>query len=236
MSRPTDWSWHFRAWRAGARWDRTRGLIEDWLLQQPKGSDTLILLGGSAGWMMAPGFIERFSAVVLIDIDPWAGRLFGWRHRRALAMRPTALHFVAGDAHTVLEDILSRYPKACVLFDNFLGLDTLYTRDLKQTAERLRKLRQKLKGRLWGSLHDRYSGPGTPDWARAACWQLDPQSLRATSGQPLPQALYESVQAGGEWLDHSTESIFAPGTPVRLIPWPLIEGRWHWLEAGWVEG
>ena len=107
MSRPTDWSWHFRAWRAGARWDRTRGLIEDWLLQQPKGSDTLILLGGSAGWMMSPGFIERFSAVVLIDIDPWAGRLFGWRHRRALAIRPTALHFVAGDAHTVLEDILS---------------------------------------------------------------------------------------------------------------------------------
>jgi hypothetical protein len=236
VSHPTDWSWHFRAWRAGARWDRTRALLQDWLLSHTVSSDTLILMGGSAGWMMSPAFLQRFQTVVLIDIDPWAGRLFRLRHRHALGHRGTRLQFLGGDAHPLLDDVLARYPSACLLFDNFLGLDTLYTRDLKQTAERLKALRRKLKGRTWGSIHDRFSGPGTPHWEQAPCWQLDPQSLRATSGQPLPKALYESVQASGEWLDHSTEHIFAQGTPVQLIPWPLIRGRWHWLEAGWVAG
>ena len=236
MTHPTDWSWHFRAWRAGARWDRTRAWVQDWLLTQPTPHDTLILLGGSAGWMMSPRFVERFGTLVLIDIDPWAGRLFRLRHRQALQQGGTQLIFLCGDAYERLDDLLQQYPQACVLFDNFLGLDTLYTRDLKHTAERLRALRKRLKGRVWGSLHDRFSGPGTRDWAQAACWQLSEQDLQATSGQPLPQALYESVQASGEWLDHSTEAVFAQGTSVRWIPWPLVSGRWHWLEAGWVAG
>lgn len=231
MTHPTDWSWHFRAWRAGRRWDRTRERVQEWLLSRPIDSDSLILLGGSAGWMMSPLFIARFRTLVLIDIDPWAGRLFGLRHRQALGQSGTTLRFLSGDAHELLEQALQEHPQACVLFDNFLGLDTLYTRDLKRTAERLRALRHRLKGRLWGSLHDRFSGPGTPDWAQAGCWPLKPEGQ---SGQALPPALYESVQAHGQWLDHSTDAIFPPGTPVRLIPWPLIPGRWHWLEAGWV--
>jgi len=229
----TDWSWHFRAWQAGARWDSTRAWVHDWLMSQPTAHDTLILMGGSAGWMMSPRFLERFATVVLIDIDPWAGRLFKWRHGKALASGPTSLQFVCGDAHTLLEEALAQHPQACLLFDNFLGLDTLHTRDLQRTAERLRAIRRKLRGRLWGSLHDRFSGPGTRDWARAACWQLG--RLQATSGQPLAKALYESPQARGEWLDHGTDVIFEPGTSVRMIPWPLIPGRWHWLEAGWAQ-
>jgi hypothetical protein len=231
VTHPTDWSWHVRAWRAGARWDRTRERVQDWLLSQPIDSDTLILLGGSAGWMMSPLFIERFRTLVLIDIDPWAGRLFSLRHRQALRARGTALTFLNGDAHELLDRTLQQYPQAYVLFDNFLGLDTLYTRDLKRTAERMQTLRQRLKGRVWGSVHDRFSGPGTPNWAHATCWRLQPEGQ---SGQALPQALYEAVQAHGQWLDHSTDLVFPQGTPVRLIPWPLIPGRWHWLEAAWV--
>ncbi len=231
MTHPTDWSWHFRAWRAGARWDRTRERVQKWLLSQAVDSQTLILLGGSAGWMMSPLFIERFRTLVLIDIDPWAGRLFSLRHRRALRSRGTTLTFLNGDAHELLDRALQQYPQAYVLFDNFLGLDTLYTRDLKRTAERLRTLRQRLKGRVWGSVHDRFSGPGTPNWADATCWELQPEGQ---SGQALPQTLYEAVQAHGQWLDHSTDQVFPQGTSVRLIPWPLIPGRWHWLEAAWV--
>jgi len=230
----TDWSWHLRAWRAGARWDGTRALVQDWLLSLPSEADSLILLGGSAGWMMSSLFLQRFRSVVLIDIDPWAGRLFKLRHRGALRAGRTHLHFMPGDAYALMDEALERQPQACVLFDNFLGLDTLYTRDLQHSARRLRALRQRLKGRVWGSVHDRYSGPGCADWAQAQCWQLEPQSLRATAGEKLSAALYQSVQARDQWLDHGTDNIFAAGTQVRLIPWPLVAGRWHWLEAGWV--
>ena len=57
-----DVSWHWRAWRARARWLATHQRVEQWLLSldlnaagvgaQGQGP-ALILLGGSAGWMTA---------------------------------------------------------------------------------------------------------------------------------------------------------------------------------------
>jgi acyl-CoA synthetase (AMP-forming)/AMP-acid ligase II len=119
------------------------------------------------------------------------------------------LEFVRGDAHALLGGVLSAYPQACVLFDNFLGLDSIYTRSLDFTARRLRGLRRRMRGRLWGSVHDRLSGPGAADWAGAACWS---QHWRWPSAQPLPQQdLFASVQAQGQWLDHHTELVLPPG-------------------------
>jgi hypothetical protein len=144
------------------------------------------------------------------------------------------LDFLCGDVHELLDRALATLPRACVLFDNFLGLDSIYTRSLDVTARRMRSIRQRMRGRLWGSVHDRLSGPGTADWRRAECWGRD---WTAQSGQDLPQqALFAAVQAQGQWLDHHTEHVLPPGLRTQLIPWPIIPGRWHWLEAAWVEG
>ena len=86
--------WHWRAWRARARWAGTRQRIEQWLLSLDPGqvsssvSDAwpqgLILLGGSAGWMMSDAFLKRFRRVLLVDLDPLAAWLFRLNHRAAL--------------------------------------------------------------------------------------------------------------------------------------------------------
>ena len=236
MSAHTDWHWHARAWRARRRWAATRERIERWLLSLQAHAPVpgeLLLLGGSAGWMMSPAFLAGFERVVLVDLDPWAPRLFRINHGSALARHGVRLDFLQGDVHERLDEALGRHPNACVLFDNFLGLDSIYTRSLELTARRLRGLRQRLRGRLWGSVHDRLSGPGTTDGLGAACWL---QAWPARSAQALPQqALFRAVQALGEWIDHHTEEVLPPGVDTQLIPWPIVPGRWHWLEAGWVD-
>ena len=236
MSTGSDWHWHARAFMARRRWAGTRERLAEWLLtlgHTPERPDELLLLGGSAGWMMSPDFLAGFRRIVLVDIDPWAGRLFRFNHGRTLARHGVRLDFLRGDVHALLDEVLAAQPQACVLFDNFLGLDSIYTRSLDITSRRLRGLRKRLKGRLWGSVHDRLSGPGTAHWQDAACWD---QAWRTVSAQTLPQAdLFKAVQATGEWLDHHTAEVLPPGLHTPLIPWPIVPGRWHWLQAGWVD-
>jgi len=236
MSSGSDWHWHARAFLARRRWARTRERLSPWLLQlrqMPSPPQALLLLGGSAGWMMSPEFLVGFKRVVLVDLDPWAARLFRFNHGRVLAQQGVALDFLQGDVHALLDEALAAQPEACVLFDNFLGLDSIHTRSLARTAQRLKGLRRRLKGRLWGSVHDRLSGPGTADWAGAACWQT---AWAGRSAEPLPQKeMLAAVQARGEWIDHGTDAVLPPGLATHLIPWPIVPGRWHWLEAGWLD-
>ena len=236
MSSSTDWHWHARAWMARRRWAATRERIERWLLSVRTLADVpreLLLLGGSAGWMMSPAFLAGFERVLLVDMDPWAPRLLRLNHGAALSRHGVLLDFLCGDVHERLDEALARHPGACVLFDNFLGLDSIYTRSLELTGRRMRGLKRRMRGRLWGSVHDRLSGPGTADWAGAACWA---QAWAAQSARALPQqALFQAVQAQGEWIDHHTEEVLPPGVATTLIPWPIVAGRWHWLEAGWVD-
>ena len=237
-----DPSWHWRAWRAHARGSQTRQRVAQWLMSLDlqstrlghvaRSSPSLILLGGSAGWMMSEAFLGQFQRVLLVDLDPWAGRLFRWNHRRVLGAGRTSMTFWCGDAHQTLPEVLAWDPNACVLFDNFLGLDSMYTGDLQVTEKRLRGLHVALKGRVWGSVHDRYSGPGTPNWSTASCWQTQERVL---AGSAFPhERLLASVEGYGEWLDHGTDRVLPASTPTHLIAWPIITGRWHWLQAGWV--
>ena len=237
MTSASDWHWHARAWMARQRWAATRDRLARWMASIDAAPDVpqeLILLGGSAGWMMSPAFLARFKSILMVDIDPWAPRLFRLRHGATLRRHAVRLDFLCGDVHELLDQALAAQPQACVLFDNFLGLDSIYTRNLEVTARRMRGIRQRMRGRLWGSVHDRLSGPGTADWRDAACWARD---WTSRSGHELPQqAFFASVQAQGPWLDHHTEHVLPPGLNTHLIAWPIVPGRWHWLEAGWVEG
>lgn len=232
MQRHVDLGWHWRAYRARQRWQLTRQAIARWLDAPAVLPTSLILLGGSAGWMMSSPFLARFERVLLIDLDPLAPWLMRWNHRHCLRGEAVELRHWVGDAHELLPKALAEDRQACVLFDNFLGLDSMYTRDLQATAQRLRRVHEQVQGRWWGSVHDRLSGPGTSQWNCAPCWDQD-WSLSAA--QPLPQQrMLQSVQAHGEWIDHGTEAVLPAHVSSLLIPWPIVAGRWHWLQAGWV--
>lgn len=203
--------------------------IEDWLMESPSGHEELVVLGASAGWMMSPIFLTRFRRVVCVDLDWLGGLLFRTRFRRLFSPLGRRLHYQLGDAHVLLPKLLCSYPKALILFDNFLGLDSLYTRDLEFTQNRMSALKILLRGRAWGSLHDRLSGPAPvfPDHP--------PCVMHHRTGTEIPEIdLIRSLGGSGQWLDHTTATVFPDGLRSCLIAWPITLERWHWLEAAWV--
>lgn len=226
--------WHWRAWRAQARWAQTRTEIETWLLAQPVPTDHLLLIGASAGWMMSTPWLQRYQSVQTWDIDPMAGPLFRWRHGRALKARGVQLACHTGDALSQLPQLLRDQPQLTVFFDNVLGQLRFQNASVEHTEQRLRLIKQTLRGRHWGSLHDRMSGPVAQAW---------PGQRLPGAGHTAQGASHEAVStqqwlglmgAQSPWLDHLTDSIFPEGTRLTNLAWPMQPAYWHWLQAGWV--
>ena len=137
--------WHWRAWRAQARWAQTRTEIETWLLAQPVPTDHLLLIGASAGWMMSTPWLQRYQSVQTWDIDPMAGPLFRWRHGRALKARGVRLACHTGDALSQLPQLLRDQPQLTVFFDNVLGQIRFQNASVEHTQQRLSSIKQTLR-------------------------------------------------------------------------------------------
>jgi hypothetical protein len=226
--------WHGRAWRAQARWAQTRNEIETWLLAQPVPTDHLLLIGASAGWMMSTPWLQRFQTVQTWDIDPWAAPLFRWRHGRTLQAHGVRLECHTGDALRQLPELLREQPQWTVFFDNVLGQIRFQNASIEHTEQRLSEIKQTLRGRHWGSLHDRMSGPVIP----AGPGYRLPGSGHTTQGATHDAASTQHwlglMGAQSPWLDHLTGSIFPEGTRLTNLAWPMQPAYWHWLQAGWV--
>ena len=127
-------AWHWLAWRSEARWAPTSLALEKWLMTHAQvfkpghvqGQPSLLLIGASAGWMMSSQWLQQFARVDTYDIDPLAATLFKWRHGKALQATHTELHCHTRDALQDLPGLLSAHPKACVFFDNVLGLSLIH--------------------------------------------------------------------------------------------------------------
>ena len=230
-------AWHWLAWRSKARWAPTSHAIEQWLLLnaqafkpvEVQGQPSLLLIGASAGWMMSSQWLQQFARVDTYDIDPLAAVLFKWRHGAALKAADTELHCHTRDALQDLPSLLSSHPKACVFFDNVLGqlrFQNLAT-DWQQVERKLKQIKVQLKGREWGSLHDRMSGP-----------TMAP--IQANSDLPVrhpdwhDQHWLAQLDAQSPWLDHLTQDIFPTGVSVKDFAWNFSAQYRHWLQAGWV--
>jgi hypothetical protein len=230
-------AWHWLAWRSQARWAPTSQAIEQWLLSTaqtslPRNSESrpsLLLIGASAGWMMSDSWLQQFARVDTFDIDPRAALLFKWRHGKALQATRTELHCHTRDALQDLNAVLSAHPKACVFFDNVLGqlrFQNLAT-DWQQVERRLKQLKVQLKGREWGSLHDRMSGPCT----RPITLESD---LPVRHPDWHDQHWLTQLNAQSPWLDHLTQDVFPTGVSVQDFAWNFSAQYRHWLQAGWV--
>jgi hypothetical protein len=226
--------WHWRAWRAGARWDSASSDIENWLLSHTLESDHLILIGASAGWMMSDAWLSRFKTVDTWDIDPLAAMLFKWRHARVLRQQGVHLQCHTSDAITLLPQLLNEHPKAIFFFDNVLGQIRFQTHTIAQAEKRLQAITHTLRGRTWGSVHDRMSGPVERAWMNTPM----PGAHTVISGDKnegtQTQQWLGQLGAKSPWLDHLTGGIFSPGTAITNIAWPMQAAYWHWLQAGWV--
>ncbi len=228
-------AWHWQAWRSLSKWKPTTELISQWLTQVNvhRHHATLVLVGSSAGWMMASQWLCQFKEIKIFDIDPLAAPLFKWRHGKSLSDSGTQLTCFKTDALANLTSILTANPSAFIFFDNLLGQLRFMHPSPDATEIELQKLMRQLKGRSWGSLHDRMSGKVHPSSSTNA--SMSSQIVKGHFKKDLEiQAWLNSMQAQSPWLDHLTQDIFPEDTEVQNFKWAFNDQYWHWLQAGWV--
>ena len=235
-------AWHWLAWRSQARWASTSQAIEHWLLNQAQvfkasgvaGQPSLLLIGASAGWMMSSQWLQQFARVDTFDIDPLAAPLFKWRHGAALKSQGVELHCHTHNALQDLPALLNAHPKACVFFDNVLGqLRFQKSASAWQQVEAdIQKIQKQLKGREWGSVHDRMSGPTLEKI-------VETDALPVRNSQQNDQQWLTQLNAESPWLDHLTHDVFPLETTgqeinIQNFAWNFSPRYRHWLQAGWV--
>ena len=235
-------AWHWLAWRSQARWASTSQAIEHWLLNQAQvfkasgvgGQPSLLLIGASAGWMMSSQWLQQFARVDTFDIDPLAAPLFKWRHGAALKAQGVELHCHTHNALQDLPALLNAHPKACVFFDNVLGqLRFQKSASAWQQVEAdIQKIQKQLKGREWGSVHDRMSGPTLEKI-------VETDALPVRNSQQNDQQWLTQLNAESPWLDHLTHDVFPLETSgqeinIQNFAWNFSPRYRHWLQAGWV--
>ncbi len=233
--------WHWRAWRSQADWAPTSRQIAAWLDTAPDVSNELLLLGPSAGWMLPSAWLARFASIEIWDLDPLARPLFAARHGPALRAAGVRWRHQTGDALAALPQLLAQHPEALVLCDNLLGQLRFHQRvtgdsGVAAVEQQIKDVQRALQGRAWGSVHDVLSGPGQ---ALAQVPAMRARRLKAADA-PAQDAWLQALRPQGDWLDHLTGQVFAPGTLVHDLAWPFESGQsgqsgyWHWLQAGWV--
>jgi len=240
--------WHLQAWRCQKLWAHTRADIAQWLQCMPeqwRNDDAeLLIVGASAGWMLPSSWLQKFKRVTALDIDPWAAPLFRRRHGAALSAGGSLLHCGTQDALADLPEILQSHPRSVVLLDNILGQLRFHHPTVNAACGQIAKITSSLHGRRWGSVHDAFSGR-TQRPARGLglpAMQRSVQPAARVSGdasnvdrRPVDLGSFShGLRAQGEWLDHLTEQVFPPHTPVHHIAWPYSPSYCHWLQAGWV--
>lgn len=227
--------WHWQAWRSQANWQPTVDALETWLLQQTaqKSSESLLIIGASAGWMMPRRWLCQFKEVHTFDIDPLAAPLFKWRHGKALNRQGTLLQCHTHNALSDLPGLLQEHPKACVFFDNVLGQLRFTESNVQLVEKNLAQIVRSLRNREWGSVHDRMSGPISRAGANAN-WRPLPEATGHLDKNDEAQKWLSRLNAQSPWLDHLTEDVFTKDTAVHNLAWAFKPTYWHWLQAGWV--
>lgn len=190
----------------------------------------LVLIGASAGWMLPTDWLAQFEEVHAWDIDPLAAPLFRWRHGRTLTRHGVRLRLHTGDGLAALKTCVQALPEAFFWFDNVLGQLRFTSQDLPSVERQLRQIQHHMRSVAWGSVHDRMSGPCV---AGSTLPVALPSQAPWPMEAPVAQAWLHQMGAISPWLDHLTENVLPPGTPVQHTAWPFKPGYAHWLEMGW---
>jgi hypothetical protein len=135
-----------------------------------------------------------------------------------------------------LPALVKTHPRACVFFDNVLGQLRFNSSDIKLVEKNMARCVQALKGREWGSVHDRMSGPVSGELALSlAKGAALPQTSGHLDKGEDAQKWLTSIQAQSPWLDHLTGKVFEREIAVHNMAWAFKPNYWHWLQAGWVK-
>ncbi|MBI5329364.1 MAG: hypothetical protein HZB71_02020 [Betaproteobacteria bacterium] len=215
-------TYHLRAWRyRDALWRPFHEQVGRWLTAWRPGAVHLVLAGPSGGYALNREFLERFQRVTVLEPDPLARRILGWRFSSIsfeFAVSP-----LAGPGGFAA--LAQAWPGAAFLFCNLLGQTLVGQGEDFERAAWLAELEPALAGREWASWHDLASTERAPDQSRP---------FRLNHAQAL-EAVLAHLWQGGELTirDHECEGL-CPHSAREYALWNLRPGHWHlveWLHA-----
>lgn len=219
--------WHARALRYRRAWQPFVEGLEQWLQDWETGTDALLLLGPSAGWCMPQSFLSRFRVIDAVDLDPLAPRLFGLNHGDFIRRNGICVNWARQDILQVLDLLLAKHPDHAVLFCNLLGQTGLHVRTESRLQAFLGGMPTRMRERPWASFHDRLSAT-TQDPAASLRPFCSRHGLDELSLVRLLPARFHSAP----WVDHMTRDVLAADCPRLYLPWQLLPGQLHLIEAG----
>ena len=251
-------SWHMSAWLSRKRWEPTQKSIDDFLMRHQVSQSELLLIGGSAGWMMSSSWLSQFKKIKVIDIDPLAPLFFYINHGKSLRKSGTAWEFERRDGIRELSLLIKEYPESFIWFDNVLGQQCFKLKDEDLVLRQLKHIKVILKNSHWGSIHDWLSGPVDESLAQSpstSCLSgnansiafgktkdtenTDPNSLILNNQEMRfdegTQILLNQVNATGEWQDHLSAEVFSDYQSCQLFPWYFKPAYCHFLIASFIQ-
>ena len=251
-------SWHMSAWLSRKRWESTQKSIDDFLMRHQVSQSELLLIGGSAGWMMSSPWLSQFKKIKVIDIDPLAPLFFYINHGKALRKSGTAWGFERRDGIRELSLLIKEYPQSFIWFDNVLGQQCFKLKDEDLVLRQLKHIKVILKNSHWGSIHDWLSGPVDESLAQPPSTSFlldnansiafgkaketentDPNTLILNNKEMGfdvgTQILLNQVNATGEWQDHLSTEVFSAYQSCQLIPWYFKPAYCHFLIASFTQ-
>jgi hypothetical protein len=226
--------YHMRGWRFSATlWQPFRAALSEWLSTWEVKPQRLLLVGPSAGYCIADAFLERFSAITVLEPDPIARFALG----RRLARLGVTTELVSKDEFVEplladkpgLAERLKGDPELAVAFCNVLGQARFLVEDpdWDRFANRFReRLLPELAGRAWLSFHDRVSGGLEPQFTA-------PLFAPARLADQELEALYPEggVRDRYELTDHLTSELLPAALPHSYFRWTLEPSAYHLIEA-----
>lgn len=216
-------TYHLRAWRSQKAWRPFRDAIASWLAEWKIEKDELILIGPSGGYTLPREWLQGFRKIHAYDADPLAGLFFRRQHPQANAEFHREDVFWQKDrlSSAKLDEIVSRHPRAALLFSNVLGQVLLEGRaDEGEWRRFLKKLGALLATREWASYHDLYSVAGLPRSKHEETLNRfrESKSVNAFERGTVTDHLLTDV----EWPKASAKTIFG---------WSLTDRDLHLVEA-----
>jgi hypothetical protein len=235
-------------------WRTFIGELGGWLMDWRPPEDRILLVGASGGYTLPAAFLSRFRSIDVLEPDPLARFIFGYRFRglktdigwsrmdclgpfaaegrkagRPVVERPdgrpAARRFDAARTLSLLEE---NYPGRAVLFCNVLGqLCVPYPEETAGPS--FGKWGAALfgadGGRSMASYHDRLSGP--------VPFLVKNSAPENSSSAELARA-FCAPDADVTLIDHETGNLFRGDLKRRYFNWRLTPGQYHLIEGVYI--
>ncbi len=233
--------WHLRAFLRHKKWVHLKNGLNTGLADWRVSKNELLLVGPSAGWTLPSAYLNQFSRIHAIDLDPLAKRLFLSNH----PLLKNKLHWQTADYLEQLPQWLANPENANtpVLFCNTLGQRGLHTENLDQALADFSKLQGWVKNHDWFSYHDRLSFQlpkrcNSHSIVKELSTTLS--HLKQTGTLPTEQLLsalrladlpgIQGLQL--EVTDHCTQHLLPHTSSRAYRVWPMTPRNVHIIEMG----